>query len=58
VLTKSQYILAERKGVYAKHADQNVMHGQNRKIRLSKTRAKSHYPKHSPKKKKKTRTLQ
>jgi hypothetical protein len=57
VLTKSQYILTERKGVYAKHADKNVMHGQNRKLRLSKTRAKSHYP-NAPKEKKKTRTLQ
>ncbi|KAJ7825614.1 hypothetical protein B0H13DRAFT_1918565 [Mycena leptocephala] len=37
VLTKSQHILAARKGVYAKYADENVMHGQNRKIRLSKT---------------------
>jgi hypothetical protein len=31
----ADHILAERKGVYAKYADENVIHGQNQKIRLS-----------------------
>ncbi|KAJ6529732.1 hypothetical protein B0H19DRAFT_1082842 [Mycena capillaripes] len=33
----SRHNLADGKGHYAKSADKNVMHGQNRKIRLSKT---------------------
>jgi hypothetical protein len=57
VLTKSQHILAERKGVYAKHTDKNVMHSKNLKIRLSKTRDKSHYPKRSKKQKRKKKTV-
>jgi hypothetical protein len=30
-LTKTQHILAGRKGHYAKYAEENVMHSQNRK---------------------------